>query len=100
MVSVIVPVYNAEKNLEKCIMSILNQSYQDLELILINDGSKDGSGKICKRYAERDKRIRYIERRIKVHRLQGTKGFLWLWDSIYSLWTVMIILKKIWWKPW
>ena len=44
MVSVIVPVYNAEEKLEKCIMSILNQSYQKLELILINDGSKDGSG--------------------------------------------------------
>lgn len=65
MVSVIVPVYNAEEKLEKCIMSILNQSYQKLELILINDGSKDGSGKICKKYAERDKRIRYIERENK-----------------------------------
>ena len=65
MVSVIVPVYNAEKNLEKCIMSILNQSYQKLELILINDGSKDSSGKICKKYAEHDKRIRYIERENK-----------------------------------
>lgn len=65
MVSVIVPVYNAEKNLEKCIMSILNQSYQKLELILINDGSKDSSGKICKKYTEHDKRIRYIERENK-----------------------------------
>ena len=37
-----------------------------------------------------------LKERIKVHRLQGMKEFLWLWDSIYSLWTVMIILKKIW----
>lgn len=65
MVSVIVPVYNAEEKLEQCIMSILNQSYQDLELILINDGSKDRSGEICKKYAEYDKRIRYIERENK-----------------------------------
>lgn len=65
MVSVIVPVYNAEEKLEKCIMSILAQSYENLELILINDGSKDSSGEICKRYAENDKRIRYIDRENK-----------------------------------
>ena len=41
--SVIVPVYNAEKYLEKCIESILNQTFNDIEIILINDGSKDGS---------------------------------------------------------
>ena len=47
MVSVIVPVYNAEKSLEKCISSILEQTYRDVELILVDDGSTDQSGKIC-----------------------------------------------------
>lgn len=55
MVSVIVPVYNVEKYLRKCIESILNQSNQDFELILVNDGSEDGSGQICTEYTENPK---------------------------------------------
>lgn len=65
MVSIIVPVFNAEDKLEKCIKSILNQSYGDIELILINDGSKDSSGKICEKYAEQDRRVRYIDQQNK-----------------------------------
>ncbi len=57
--SVIVPVYNSEKYLKKCIESILSQSYDDFELILVNDGSTDKSGDICKKY--KDSRIRYFE---------------------------------------
>lgn len=56
-VSVIVPVYNAEKTLKRAIQSIVNQSYANLEIILVNDGSTDQSLKICKDYAELDKRI-------------------------------------------
>lgn len=56
--SVIVPVYNTESYLHQCIDSILNQSFKDFELLLIDDGSKDGSGKICDVYAEKDSRIR------------------------------------------
>lgn len=51
VVSIVVPVYNAEKTLKKCINSLLNQSYKDIEIILINDGSKDSSQVICERYA-------------------------------------------------
>lgn len=65
MVSVIVPIFNAEEKLERCINSILHQSYQDIELILINDGSTDGSRKICKKYAEQDQRVYYAERQNK-----------------------------------
>ena len=51
--SVIIPVYNAEKYIEACIESVLNQSYQNFELILVNDGSSDNSGDICSRYADK-----------------------------------------------
>ncbi|MBP5416507.1 MAG: glycosyltransferase family 2 protein [Clostridiales bacterium] len=58
MISVIVPVYNVEPYLKKCIDSILNQTYHDFEVILIDDGSKDGSGMICDKYAIKDDRVR------------------------------------------
>ena len=60
MVSVIVPVYQAEKYLEKCINSILNQTYEDLELILGDDGSTDQSLGIIRLFQKTDKRIRYF----------------------------------------
>lgn len=57
MISIIVPIYNVEKFLPKCIDSLLNQTYRDIELILIDDGSPDASGEICDRYASNDPRI-------------------------------------------
>lgn len=59
-ISIIVPVYNAELYLKECVESIINQNYHNIELILINDGSKDNSEKICINYANKDKRIKYI----------------------------------------
>lgn len=56
-ISLIVPVYNAEKYLHRCINSILEQTFTDFELLLINDGSKDMSGKICDEYAAKDSRV-------------------------------------------
>ena len=56
-ISVVVPVYNVETYLEECIESILMQTHRELEIILVNDGSTDGSYEICRRYAEQDKRI-------------------------------------------
>ncbi len=58
MISVIVPVYNKKRYLGQCIDSILAQSYENLELLLVDDGSADGSGEICDRYSEKDGRVR------------------------------------------
>ena len=56
-VSIIVPIYNTEQYLTECIESILAQTYKDFELLLINDGSSDNSGKICNKYAQQDSRV-------------------------------------------
>lgn len=60
MISIIIPIYNAEKYLDQCIESCLEQTFSDIEIILVNDGSKDESLKICKKYAEIDSRIKVI----------------------------------------
>ena len=60
MFSIIVPIYNVEEYLEKCINSILNQTFRDFELILVDDGSPDNCPKICDEFAKRDFRIRVI----------------------------------------
>src|SRR5690625_1561660 len=61
-ISIIVPVYNLEDLLPRCIDSILAQTYTNFELILVNDGSTDGSGEICKKYASGDSRIKVIHK--------------------------------------
>lgn len=61
-ISVIVPIYNVEKYLPRCIDSILSQTFTDFELLLIDDGSKDNSGMICDEYAKKDTRIRVFHK--------------------------------------
>ena len=60
MVSVVIPVYNVESYLYRCVQSVLRQTYSDLEIILVDDGSTDGSGELCNQLALTDKRIRVI----------------------------------------
>ena len=62
MISVIVPVYNTEKYLHRCVDSILSQTFADFELLLVNDGSIDGSGAICDEYAQKDSRVRVFHK--------------------------------------
>ncbi len=61
-ISVIVPIYNADKYLKQCLRSIIDQSYENLDIILINDGSKDQSGNICDDFAKMDSRINVIHK--------------------------------------
>ena len=63
IVSVIVPVYNVEKYLKDCVDSLLHQSYRDLEIILVDDGSQDSSGEICDEYLNKDHRIKVIHKK-------------------------------------
>lgn len=63
LISIIVPIYNVEKYLEKCIDSLIKQTYENIEIFLIDDGSPDNCGLICDRYAELDKRIKVIHKK-------------------------------------
>lgn len=62
MISIIIPVYNAERYLRQCIESVIAQTFKDWEAILVNDGSKDGSLAICQEYASKDSRIKVIDK--------------------------------------
>lgn len=86
--SIIVPVFNAEKYLDQCIESIITQNYYDYELILVNDGSTDGSDTICKNYSSKDNRIKYYStqnrgashaRNIGIKEAKG--DYLWFIDA-------------------
>lgn len=81
LISVIVPVYNVEQYLQRCVESILKQNYKNIEIILIDDGSTDGSGALCDRYAQTDVRVKVIHkgnggqsdaRNIGMRKAQGT----------------------------
>lgn len=62
LISIIVPVYNAEKTLERCVRALIGQTYQNIEIILVNDGSKDDSLRICRNFAGKDSRVTVIDK--------------------------------------
>ena len=64
-ISIIIPIYNIDSYLNRCIESVLNQTYHDLQIILVDDGSTDRSGKICDKYAEIDNRIQVIHKKME-----------------------------------
>lgn len=76
LISIVVPVYNVEKYLDKCVKSIINQTYDNLQIILVDDGSKDNSGKLCDLWGQRDRRI------ITKHKDNGGCLMQELWSEI------------------
>ncbi len=65
LISIIVPAYNVEPYLERCVISLINQSYEKIEILLVNDGSTDGTGELCNRLAEKDSRIKVFHQKNK-----------------------------------
>ena len=63
LVSVVVPVYNIKDYIEKCLKSIVSQSYDNLEIVVVDDGSTDESGKLCDEFAKKDKRVRVFHKK-------------------------------------
>ena len=84
-ISVIIPIYNAEKYLHRCIDSILSQSYYNLEILLINDGSKDASGNICNQYAIKDRRVKVLEQVVL-----EIQDLIIVQEGGFPLWMLMI----------
>ena len=62
LISIIVPVYNVEQYLSRCVNSLVNQTYHNIEIILVDDGSPDRCGEMCDEYAKRDKRVVVIHK--------------------------------------
>ncbi len=91
VVSVIVPVYKVENVLHYCIDSILNQTYKDFELILVDDGSPDNSGKICDEYAKKDNRIKVVHKKTVDFPMPEMQEWLLQQASISALLTAMIM---------
>jgi glycosyltransferase involved in cell wall biosynthesis len=75
LVSVIIPVYNVEKYLRKCLDSAINQTYNNIEIILVDDGSADNSGKICDEYAQNDSRVKVIHQKNAGLNMARATGF-------------------------
>lgn len=94
LISVIVPVYNVENYIARCIDSILAQTYPDLEVLLVDDGSTDLSGALCDQFAQKDARVRVIHKEHGGLSDARNTGMRQAVGNILRLWTVMIILRR------
>ena len=90
LISVIVPVYNAEAFLQRCIDSILAQTFRDFELILINDGSVDASPEICEKYARKDPRIHVLHKKNGGAAAARNMAIDWIFENSDSQWLACI----------
>ena len=88
-ISVIVPIYKVEQVLKRCVDSILSQTYENLEIILVDDGSPDQCPAICDAYAKQDARIKVV------HKKNGKRESGMLKANGLALWTVMTGLSRI-----
>ena len=89
LISIIIPVYNVNGYLEKCLHSVCEQTYKNLEIIVVDDGSTDGSGEICDLFAETDSRIKVIHQANGGQVVHVTKDWLLPGASILVLWIAM-----------
>lgn len=94
LVSVIVPVYNGEIFLEKCLQSVICQSYTNIEIIVVNDGSIDNTSLIIDRYVKLDKRIIGLEQKNGGPALARNKGLKIAKGNMCNIWIVMIVCMK------
>ena len=103
LVSIILPVYNAQNHLARCIGSILNQTYKNIELIILNDGSKDHSLPVCEEFRARDSRIVLVDKENSGVSDTRNLGLKLPGASMSSSWTAMTTSTRtspsIWWKP-
>ena len=90
LISVISPVYNTEKLLPRCLESILSQSFQDFEVILVNDGSKDNSASICEAYAAKDSRIHVIHQNNSGVSAARNAALDWVMENSDSKWILFV----------
>ena len=89
LISIIIPVYNAGEHLKKCLDSVIHQTWRNLEILLIDDGSTDGSGDLCDEYAAGDKRITCLHQVAEFQRLV-TRESGWRKEIIIISSTAMI----------
>lgn len=90
IISVITPIFNSEKYLSRCISSIINQTFTDFELLLIDDGSEDQSGRICNEFAVRDKRIHVIHQSNRGAAAARNLGIDWAMNNSDCQWIAFI----------
>lgn len=98
LISVILPIYNVEKYVERCICSIVAQTYRNMEIILVDDGSTDLSGDICDNWAAKDRRIKVIHKRTLVSAWLVIPESTMFPVNMFSLWTATTMFHRTWWK--
>lgn len=97
-VSVIIPVYNVEQYLSRCLDSVISQNFNDMEIICINDGSKDASLRILEEYAGKDSRIVIIDKKMQEFRPPGMTELPPQKVNISRFWTGMTFGRRIVWQ--
>ena len=90
VISVITPIYNTEKLLGRCVDSILNQTFRDFALILVDDGSTDGSGRLCDELAARDSRIVVLHQKNSGVGAARNRGLDWVFANTDSRWITFV----------
>lgn len=85
VVSIVIPIYNVEAYLKQCLETIVNQTYPNLEIILVNDGSTDRSDEFCKKYANTDNRVVYVSHENRGVSALETLDLIMLQEIIFCL---------------